>query len=266
MLGIIPAAGKGTRLKPMTDFIPKEMFLYGPKPFIGYCLDSMHFVGLKKVIVIVGHKKTSIIDYVKDGTAFGVNVDYAYQQQQNGLADAIYSASGHIKKEKDLFIILGDNIINPYSELSELKKLYEKSNVFASILVEPVKNPERFGVVKFKDFNGRFGEVSELFEKPNINERKRFAIDGAYFAISGVYIISSGILNYIKNTKNGRNNEIQLTDALQNALSDGKKIIAMKLNGKRVDIGTPLDYLKEQYSYYTSKSLEDIEKLSLEWK
>lgn len=265
MIGLIPAAGKGNRLKPITDFIPKELLLYGHKPFIGHCVDSLKKIGLNKVIVVIGHKKGAILDYLKDGQKFGMELGYSYQTEQKGLGDAILSAEKLMGDESELFVLLGDNLIEPSEELLILKTRYLSKKPFAVILVEEMENPTNYGVVQLSDFDGRQGVITELFEKPNEEERKRFEINKKYYVICGAYVFSNRIFNYLRNTKIGKNSELQLTDAIQNALNKGEEIIALKLNGRRVDIGTPYDYLSGLYDFFKNKTSNDIEEISKQW-
>jgi len=265
VIGIIPAAGKGNRLRPITDFIPKELLLYGPRPFIRYCLDNLRASGIERALIIVGYKKGSIMDYVKDGRGMGVNVDYAYQVEQKGLGDAILTAEGKLNEDREIFILLGDNVIEPESELKRLKELYLEEKPFGVILVEESRHPSLYGVVKFKGMHSGSGEISEVFEKPGEKEVRRFETDGKVYAISGAYILSTKIFGYLRKAKPDKNGELQLTDAIRLALEGGERIIAMKLDGKRIDIGTPYNYLMEQHKLFKGLREEDVRKLSQQW-
>lgn len=250
MIGIIPAGGKGTRLRPITDFIPKELLMYGDKPFIGHCLESLRTIGLNRVCIIIGHKKGTIIDYVKDGSSFGLEVDYVYQREPKGLGHAILCADKKINGQ-DMFILLGDNVVTPYEELENLINIHKKENSFITILLEETEHPEMYGVVRFNGFDGKKGRILELFEKPTTTEEKsKFEHNGTYYAISGAYVAKNGLFDYLRITQPGRNNEIQLTDAIELALKDGKKVIGVLLKGKRVDIGNMEMYLRAQKEWF----------------
>lgn len=265
VVGIIPAAGKGTRLRPVTDFMPKELLLYGGKPFIGHCVDSLKSVGLDKVVVVVGHQKGVIMDYLKDGGAFGVDIHYAYQTSPKGLGDAILAARTKAENGEPLFILLADDVVEPKTELSNLLYFFDKLDPFGFVLVEEVDDPSHFGVVNVENFDGNVARITEFFEKPTKPQQARFKKNGKFYVICGSYIISNRIFEYLRETPSGKNDEVQLTDALQLALVRGEKIYAYKLDGKRIEVGNPKNYLLEQYYFFKEKDKEDIEELSKDW-
>ncbi len=244
---IIPAAGKGTRLRPLTDYIPKELLILKDKPIIGYILDTLRYCGIKDVCVVVGHKKGEIMDYIKDGSDFGLKVCYIFQREALGLGHAVSITEDYIKNDY-MLIFLGDTIILPMDNVKKMihkfREIKEKENeVDGIIMVEKVDNPERFGVVRFNDNM----EIMEVYEKPKDDRIKdRFYIDGGYYAISGVYIFHKSLYEYLKKTPPGVNNEIQLTDAIKLALEDGRKFFAYIQEGTRLDIGTYESYLDAQ--------------------
>ncbi|HNT60671.1 MAG TPA: nucleotidyltransferase family protein [Candidatus Bilamarchaeaceae archaeon] len=265
IVGIIPAAGKGARLRPITDFIPKELLLYGSKPFLGHCIDALRDAGVGGAVIVVGQQKGVLMDYAKDGKKFGVDISYSYQVEPKGLGDAVLCAESKVGDAEAVFVLLGDDVVKPSAELRELRELYASKKPFGVILVEERDDPSKFGVVRMRDFNGKVGIVEEFFEKPDEVERKRFETNGKYHVICGAYVLSKGIFGYIRGTPAGKNGELQLTDALQRAVKDGERILAFRLSGKRVEIGTPENYLMEQYKFFKDKSEKDIEKLAKEW-
>ena len=250
MIGIITAGGLGTRMRPITDFMPKELLMYGDKPFIGHCLESFKRIGITKIHIIIGHKKGSIIDYVKDGSTFGVDVNYIYQKEPKGLGDAILCTKRKIN-DNDMFVILGDNIINPYSELERMIDVYRAEKPIALILLEKVSNPESYGVIKFDHIEGDKFIINDLFEKPRTkNEKSKYNYNGFFYVISGAYILNRKMFKYLEITEPGYNNEIQLTDAFKLALDNKERVIGILLNGKRIDIGNMNMYLKAQKDWF----------------
>ena len=97
MIGIalVLAAGKGTRMLPNTRSYPKELMEFGEKPVIEHVLTSVKDSGFKKVLLVVGHKKGALIDYIGDGKHFGLSTEYIYQEEPKGLGHAILSSSPH---------------------------------------------------------------------------------------------------------------------------------------------------------------------------
>ncbi len=239
---IIPAAGKGTRLRPLTDYLPKELLILKDKPLLGYILDTLSFCGIEDVCIVVGHKKGEIIDYVKDGGDFNLDVCYVYQREPLGLGHAILQGEKYIKNDYFL-VFLGDTIIKPIENVKEMINKFNENGADGYIMVEEVENPERFGVVKFNNDM----VIEDVYEKPTDEKiKERFKVNGKFYAIVGVYIFHKSIFNYLKITPPGKNNEIQLTDAIKLALENGKRFYAFEHKGIRFDIGTKESYIDAQ--------------------
>ena len=241
---IIPAAGKGKRLKPLTDYLPKELLILGNKPILGYILETLSLSQIKDVCVVVGYKKGEIIDYAKDGSDFGLNICYVYQKEALGLGHAVYITHNYIKTDY-ILVFLGDVLVLPSIIIKDMVNYFfdNHSDKDGLILVETVNNPERFGVVKFNDDL----IIKDLYEKPKDEKIKRdFLVNGKYYAISGIYIFHKSIFDYLSKTEPGVNNEIQLTDAIRLAVKDGRKFAIYKHNGLKLDIGTYDSYLEAQ--------------------
>jgi dTDP-glucose pyrophosphorylase len=237
IIGVIPAAGSGTRLLPYTRAIPKEMYPILGKTPIDYALESMQDVGIKRVFIIVGHKKGAIIDYVGDGSRYNLKVVYVYQEEQLGLGHAILQMEDFI--DTTFLTILGDTIITPGTEIQELVNIHFNrcENVdkpISTILLNEVEDPSDYGVARIFE-NKR---IVELKEKPNERDRINFEKDGKYLAISGVYILEPDIFKFLRTTIPGKNNEIQLTDAMERAIEVGCNIYGYILKGDRYDIGS----------------------------
>lgn len=267
MIGIIPAAGRGTRLRPVTDAIPKELLICGSKPLIEHALDSMKHLGIRRVCVVTGHTKGPLIDFIKDGALYGVDVDYVYQTQALGLGHAILCTKSKAKNENnDLFVINGDTVIEPKSVLSRMCEVHEKEKPLATLLLHEVTDPRRWGIAKLSDFKGDVARVEKLFEKPQSEkEWKEFGREGRYYAIVGVYCLSQKIYDYLEKTPAGSGNEIQLTDAIERAIKNNEKVIAMRFVGDWLDIGTPKTFLLAQWKFFRNKTEEEIISLSKDW-
>lgn len=255
MIGVIPAAGSGTRLLPFTRSVPKEMYPILGKTPLDYALECMRDVGIKKVFIIIGHKKGSIIDYVGDGSRYNLKVVYVYQEKQLGLGHAVLQIEDLI--DTTFLTILGDTIISPNTEIQELIKLHitSKNNnekAISTILLNGVQNPSEYGVVRIEN-----NKIIELKEKPNEKERTQFERYGKYLAISGVYILEPEIFRFLKSTIPGRNDEIQLTDAFDNAINEGHTIFGYILKGDRYDIGSWKSLLEVEHKLMRNKLMRN---------
>ncbi len=267
MIGIIPAAGKGSRLRPITDAIPKELLICGNKPLIEHALDSMKAIGISRVCIVTGHKKGPLMDFIKDGALYDMDVDYVYQTRALGLGHAILCTKNKAKNDGgDLFVLNGDTVIEPKSVLSEMAQAHKKEKPIATLLVHEVSDPRRWGVARLDGFNGNIARVTKLFEKPqNESEWKEFERGGKYYAIVGVYCLSQKMYDYLEKTAPGRSNEIQLTDAIQAAIKNKEKVIAMRFNGSWLDIGTPKTFLLAQWDFFRNKKESEVLALAAEW-
>ena len=136
-LGLIPAAGEGTRMYPFSRAVPKEMYPILGKPVIEHCIDNLREGGIKQIFMIVGHQKGALMDYVGDGSFYGVNVAYIYQLKRRGLGHAILQAEKWIKKP--FVTLLGDSFIEPKKEIQNMMKLHKEKKPIATVLLFKVK-------------------------------------------------------------------------------------------------------------------------------
>jgi len=224
---IIPAAGAGTRLKPLTHTIPKPMVHVAGKPIIGHILDKM-IGAVDTVVIVVGYMKDKLIDYVEKNYSDKFNLNFVEQKEQLGLGHSIWVTKDVILNSPVL-IVLGDEIFErSYKELLNLCKNKEYAG---SIGVKEVDNPSLYGIIELNED----GSIKKLIEKPEEPESN--------LAAAGVYIINNSkilfeSLEEVVNTKGGHGGEYQLTDALQIMVDKGAKIDTFKIS-KWYDCGRP---------------------------
>lgn len=258
---VIPAAGFGTRMLPASKSVPKEMLPIYDKPTLHHIVKEVVDSGITDILIIISKDKGSIEDY------FDVNFELEYelnkksseisgeihelskmaniytirQKKKNGLGDAIKYAESFVGDEP-FAILLGDDIIyNTEDELPCIKQMadiYEKEE--APVLgVQEVswEDVDKYGIVNGVKTSDRITEVESLVEKPSREEAT------TNLAILGRYIVTPDIFPILHETKPGKNNEIQLTDAL-NKLAEKRKMIAYDFIGKRYDVGNKLGFVK----------------------
>lgn len=262
MKAIITAAGRGTRLYPLSRAIPKELIPFCGIPIIEYGINFLKKNGIIDIIVIVGPKKSPIMDYLGNGKLFGVNIAYVIQEEPNGLGDAI-STVGHYVDDNDFIVLLGDTILFGNSDLQDMIRNHKYYNATVTILLEHIsENPERYGIVKINEADNR---IISLIEKPiskYIQEEYSTNYKGTdgWHSIAGLYIINNNIFNYLKKTVKGTNNEIQLTDAIELSLNNKDVILGHILKGKRIDIGS-WQYIAHEREFYMKLDDDDIQKI-----
>lgn len=283
MKAVITAGGKGTRLFPMTRAIPKELLNFAGIPVIEYGINYLKENGITDMIVIVGTKKSPIIDYLGNGELFGVNIAYVIQEQPLGLGDAISKVEHYI--DGDFIVLLGDTIFFGDSDLKEMIDNHKYHKASVTILLKHItEKTEKYGIVKFRSMyptiqsvdrlrsttqigyiNDSDNRILSVIEKPisrEIQERYKTNYKGVegWYSIAGLYVINKSFFNYLRQTPKDSNGEIQLTDAIMLSSESGNIILGHILNGKRIDVGE-WGYLEEERNFYmdmTSNKLEEI--------
>lgn len=230
---VVLAAGRGTRLMPLTLAMPKEMIRVGIKPVIEHAIEVLKAGGIKDILIIVGRKKEAIMDYLGSGERLGVNIYYRIQDEPKGSAHAVYYGKDFVDSE-DFVVMYGDNYLKPYDAMKDVVKFHENREADATLVLHLVKDPRRFGVVKIDER----GKVLGMIEKPSLAEAKSYRINDVYLNIAGLLILKSTIFDYIEKTKPGRDGEIWLTDSVELMRRDGYEIFGFVFSGTRYDIGT----------------------------
>lgn len=257
---VIPAAGLGTRLLPITKSMPKEMLPIVDRPVIHYVVEEAVKAGIDDILIITGKGKRAIEDYfdrsfelefylkergkekeLKEIEEIGemVNIHYIRQKKPLGLGDAILHAEKHVNEEP-FAVLLGDDII--LSKSPAIKQLMEVFERFGtSVLgVERVswEDVSKYGIVDGKEFQKGLYQVLDLIEKPSREEAP------SNVAIIGRYILTPEIFDALREVKPDKRGEIQLTDALRLLVNKGNKMLAKEVEGKRLDVGDKFSFIK----------------------
>jgi len=237
---IVLAAGKGTRLSPITNAIPKEIIRVGKKPAIEHVLNVLKAGGIEDVLLIVGRKKHALIDYLGSGERLGLKIYYRLQEEPKGTAHAVSLGEDFIEEGEDFAIMYGDNYFTPYETMEDIVEFHEEKNGGGTLVLHPVDDPTRFGVV---DIDGN-SEIHGMIEKPTLEEAQPYKHNDHWLNIAGLMIVNEEIFHYIDETEPGKNDEIWLTDSIEMMREDGNEFYGYKFDGKRFDIGT-FDSLRE---------------------
>jgi UDP-N-acetylglucosamine diphosphorylase / glucose-1-phosphate thymidylyltransferase / UDP-N-acetylgalactosamine diphosphorylase / glucosamine-1-phosphate N-acetyltransferase / galactosamine-1-phosphate N-acetyltransferase len=233
MKGVIPAAGRGTRLEPVTLAIPKELLIVGDKAIIEYVIEAMKSVGITDITIVVGWRKHAILDYLGSGERLGVKLTYVVQDNRTGLAKAVQTAE-HVIGDEPFLVILGDNFFYPQTFLKDILAFHKAKKADATIGVAEIEDTTRHGMIR----PGPDNRILDMVEKPQPKDTP------SNLGIIGVYIFSSSIFDAIKKIKPGVNNEYQLTDAIKKLIDTGSHVYYTKIDGKHIDIGTMNDLKK----------------------
>ena len=258
---IIPLAGLGTRLLPLTSVYPKELLPINGKIGLEYILDECIESGVKEIIFIISKKKKIIKKYFYNDKFYKkiikkkkdlkiVNeykkikkykkiIKFVYQNEPKGTGDAVLKT---IKKIKDKYflMLLPDDLIIKRNCSKDMISIHNKMkcSIMASMKVK--KNTvNRWGIYKKKkNINKINFYIKDVIEKPNIKSAP------SNNAVIGRYILSKKIFNKLKNQKKGKGGEIHITDSIRSLINDGEIFVGHNFKGKYLDCGTMDGYIK----------------------
>ena len=253
IVGLIPAAGVGTRLYPFARAVPKELYPIVGKPAIEHCVENLREGGIRKIYVLVGYQKGALMDYLGDGSDFGVKIAYIYQHRRLGLGHAVLQAKGWV--ESTFVTLLGDSFIEPKCEIRNLINLHLRERPLATLLLFKVRDPSSYGVASFRR-EGDLLVIKRLVEKAGPKQARGMKVDGEFYALCGAYVFEPEIFEYIEKTRPHRDGEIQLTDALELAVEKGERVLGMELAGRYIDVGKWETVFRTERELLSSLSLE----------
>lgn len=223
MKAVIPAAGQGTRLRPATLTMPKPVVPVANKWLIAYAIETLKGAGLTDIGIIVNSMQSTIVELLGNGEKFGVKLEYIVQTEQLGLAHAIGLAKDFIG-EDSFSVFLGDNIFQ--DKMRDVLMNFDKSGADATIALGEVPDPTRFGIAVIED-----GKIQGVVEKPKDPPSN--------LAIAGVYIFRPSIFDAITKIKPSWRGELEITDAIQVLIDEGKAVTPYTLKGWWIDAGKP---------------------------
>lgn len=225
MKGIILAGGSGTRLYPITKGISKQIMPIYDKPMIYYPLSTLMQAGIKDIIIITTPDDQSQFQrLLGDGSALGVNLQFAVQPSPDGLAQAFIIAEEFIGSDK-VALILGDNIFHGESFGKGLQECVDPEG--GIVFAYQVSDPQRYGVVEFDD-NHRAISIEEKPQSPKSD-----------FAVVGLYFYDNDVVEIAKNIQPSDRGELEITSVNEEYLNRSKlKVQTMSRGSAWLDTGT----------------------------
>ncbi|MEU3823952.1 glucose-1-phosphate thymidylyltransferase [Streptomyces sp. SID486] len=228
MKALILSGGMGTRLRPFTYSMPKQLVPVANKPILVHCLENVRAIGVEDVAVVVGDRGPEIRAVVGDGSAYGLNITYLRQEAPLGLAHAV-SIAEEFLGDDDFVMYLGDNVLA--EGIAESARAFHAGRPAAQLLLTKVADPRAYGVAEV-DAEGR---VLALVEKPQ-QPRSDLAVIGVYFFTAAVH-------DAVRAIEPSARGELEITDAIQYLVERGDRVVADEYAGYWKDTGSPDDLL-----------------------
>ena len=197
--GIILAGGTGSRLFPMTKVVSKQLLPIYDKPMIYYPLSTLMCAGIKDILIITRPSDQSLFkNLLKDGSQWGLKLQYLIQEEPKGISEAFLIAEKFIDK-KPVTLILGDNLFYGDNFSNQLKRCIDETRG-ATIFSYLVNNPERYGVVEFDEHK----KAINIIEKPKEPKTS--------YAITGIYFYDGSVVEKVKRLTPSSRGELEITD------------------------------------------------------
>ena len=208
MKGVILAGGLGTRLYPLTKITNKHLLPIYNQPMIYYPINLLVRAGIREIVLVTGgHFAGHFLNLLGNGKDFGLDfINYAYQEGEGGIADALRLAQV-FTKDDPMIVILGDNILE--KDITPFVENYRRQKGGAKILLKEVPDPQRFGVAEIKD--GKIAAIEEKPKKPKSN-----------LAVIGVYMYDAHVFDIVKTLVPSNRGELEITDVNNAYLHEGK--------------------------------------------
>ena len=266
---IIPLAGLGTRLLPLTSVIPKELLPINGKPNLEYIIEECLEAGIKKFIFIISKEKINIKKYFFNDSfykkiikkkndkriieefrkikRYQKMIKFVFQNKPKGTGDAVLKCEKLIKSKFFIMLLPDDLIINKNCSKEMIKlHLKTKGSIIATKKVD--KNTvSRWGILSIKNKKKNYFKIKDVIEKPSIKKAP------SNYAIIGRYILSSKIFDEIKKEKTGKDGEIHITDAIKNLIDKDNNFYGNMFKGKYLDCGTINGYIQSSIQIFKGK-------------
>ncbi len=229
MKALVLAGGSGSRLRPITHTPARQLLPVANKPVLFYGLEAISEAGIRDVGIVVGDTAPAIEAAVGDGRAFGLEATYLRQDAPLGLAHAVLIARDYLGDD-DFVMYLGDNFI--VGGITALVNEFISGRPDAQIMLTTVPDPRQFGVAELDDY----GEVAGLEEKP--------CHPKSDLALAGVYIFTPAIHEAVARLTPSGRGELEITEALQWLINEGRKVRSTIISGYWKDTGNVADVLE----------------------
>ena len=232
IFGVVPVAGFGSRLKPLTNVLPKELLPVGHHLIVERVISELKICDIRNLVFVVSPSKQPIFQaIIGDGSKFGVNIQYAVQHHMGGLADAVLCAEPYLPKNSKVLIALGDSFFTGGRDGSVTRRMIATATDGAVATREvPIEMVSRYGIVTI---NTHSSLIDHITEKPKPTETT------SRLAVCARYLVDPSIFDIIRSNKPTDGSEHQLTDCINRWIDIGNSFanVPLELNEKRHDVG-----------------------------
>ncbi|WP_204288495.1 glucose-1-phosphate thymidylyltransferase [Microbispora amethystogenes] len=228
MKALVLSGGSGTRLRPFSHSMPKQLIPVAGEPVLAHALGAVARLGVTDVGVVIGGWEREIAEAIGDGSRFGVRVTYLRQERPDGLASCVALARPFLGDD-DFVVYLGDNVLP--DGIDGLAAEFRARRPAAHIAVQKVEDPRAFGIAELASD----GSVVRLVEKPEP--------PCGDLAVIGVYFFTAAVHAAVAAIRPSARGELEITDALQWLLDQGARVTASEYAGYWKDTGRPEDVL-----------------------
>jgi glucose-1-phosphate thymidylyltransferase len=232
LMGVILAAGKGTRMRPFSEHWPKPVLPVLGKPLMAYQLEMMASLGIRKVVVVIGHLGHEVVRALGDGSQWGVSIQYVEQEEMLGIAHAVSRLESHV--DRPFFLFLGD-IFFVTENLRHMLDRFRAGNLGGVLACKREPNLEAIKR-NFVVHTDGAGVVHRVVEKPRF---PRTDLKGC-----GIYLFDQSFFDAVRRTpRTAMRNEYEITDSIQIFLDDGYKVEAAEVVKADMNVSYPADLL-----------------------
>ena len=264
-IAVVPVAGRGTRLLPLTKSQPKEMLPVGRKPVVQYVVEELARCGVGRLLFVTGPGKTAIenhfdidaelIDHLRETGKEELLAELAFeredieyfftrQRRQLGLGHAVLCTRPFVGRQP-FVVALGDSIIGVNAQSNNVHRMiehFEASGADAVIAFQQVSPEEvvHYGIADPRDGDAEGVALNDLIEKPSMDEAP------SNLAVAARYVFSPAIFDCLEKTAPGKGDEIQLTDAIRMLIRQDRKVLGVRLSEmeQRFDVGNFQSYFQ----------------------
>ena len=258
---VFPVAGLGTRFRPVTSVVPKEMLPVVDKPLIDYAIEEAVDAGVSDLIFVVSPDKDIIVKYLSDkdnieaifegkgngNEASRLNIEFVFQNEPLGLGHAILCAQEAVGVDPFAVLLPDDLVVSEVSCLAQMVDKYREvgGNFIAVVEVEP-QQTHMYGMLKVDEYLNGLLKVTAMVEKPSIEKAP------SNFAIVGRYILDAGIFETLRQQRAGSGGEIQLTEAMDTLLLQ-QDFYGLRFSGVRYDCGEKVGLLEANIACFLGR-------------